>query len=43
MLQKLITKRLFQSSIEKHFYFEKLDKGVVIFKMNRAKQRNAIS
>lgn len=38
---KQIAKRMFSST--NSFYVEKLDKGVVLFKMNRPKQRNAIS
>ena len=38
------TKRLFTTiNTERHFFTEKLDKGVVLFKMNRPKQRNALS
>jgi hypothetical protein len=34
---------MFSTSEEHHFLVEKLDNGVVIFNMNRAKTRNALS
>jgi len=41
---RLFAKRAFSSSSgDLHFLVEKLDKGVVVFKMNRPRQRNAIS
>jgi methylglutaconyl-CoA hydratase len=38
-----LRKRLFASSVERHFITEKLESGVVLFKMNRPDKRNAIS
>ena len=40
---KLSTSKRFFSAANRAFYVEKLDKGVVLFKMNRPKARNAIS
>lgn len=35
--------RAFSSSEDKHFNFQVLDNGIVMFHMNRAKTRNALS
>lgn len=44
MLTRYLSRRFFSSAAsELHFAVEKLDKGVVLFKMNRPRQRNAIS
>jgi len=43
MLTKIIRRGFSTAAEDLHFVVEKLDKGVVLFKMNRPKQRNAIS
>ena len=43
MFKLLTSKRFFSAATNRAFYVEKLDKGVVVFKMNRPKARNAIS
>jgi hypothetical protein len=39
----LFAARMFSTSEEQHFSVEKLESGVVMFNMNRAKTRNALS
>ena len=43
MFKLSTSRRFFSVATNKAFYVEKLDKGVVLFKMNRPKARNAIS
>lgn len=40
---KLLNRRLFSSSHERHLLVEKLENGLVVFNMNREKSRNALS
>ena len=42
MLRTLL-KRSFSSATERHLLVEKLDNGLVVFKLNREKSRNALS
>jgi enoyl-CoA hydratase/carnithine racemase len=43
MFKLSTSRRFFSAATNRAFYVEKLDKGVVLFKMNRPKARNAIS
>lgn len=39
----LFSVRSFSSGEDKHFSWQQLDNGIVMFQMNRAKTRNALS
>jgi hypothetical protein len=40
---KLVSKRYFTSTAERHLIVDKLDNGLVVFNLNREKARNALS